>query len=400
MDPALAAAMPSDAAFAAMRQQQAAAAAGLNLGPQQQAWLQQHQQQQAAAAAAAGLGGDGMSALLAHQQQQQWQGMLQQGLHGGYPSLMGPSLYGLDGLQGHGGDGRGLGAGAAAAGLSGVAGLSGMLSAPQQPLLLQQQALAYGNSPYQQPHGSMGMLAQQQLLYQQQQQLAGLQMAHQHGLNDPAAAAAAAAVAGASAWGAAGMAGLNMQQQGLHVGSSAALDPPVLELPNLSPIKTGAQAGAAGANKAQGTLAAAAAAAAAATAAGGPAASGALAASAAGLGVLGAGGAAAAAAAAAAGRRGSQGAVGMQQQGGRGRGQPHPLELPGSLAELGGGAEDEAIAMSPFGQLGLNAADVDALLSGFEPSNTNMLAQNDEAAAGGANGGFRVQDLWGNLRSS
>jgi hypothetical protein len=42
----------------------------------------------------------------------------------------------------------------------------------------------------------------------------------------------------------------------------------------------------------------------------------------------------------------------------------NPLHLPGSLAELTG--EDDSIALSPFGQLGLNAADVDALLSGFE----------------------------------
>jgi hypothetical protein len=73
-----------------------------------------------------------------------------------------------------------------------------------------------------------------------------------------------------------------------------------------------------------------------------------------GLGGAVSGGAAAAAAAAGSMDRGS---IGQQPL-------LNPLHLPGSLAELTG--EDDSIALSPFGQLGLNAADVDALLSGFE----------------------------------
>jgi hypothetical protein len=365
MDPAMAAAMPSDAAFAAMRQQHLQQQ--LHLGPQQQAWLQHHQQ----AAAAGGMGGgmsDGLNALLT--QQQQWQGMMgmqpaMQG-GGGYTSLMGPSLYGLEGMLG--GErvmGSGAGAAAGAGGLAGLAGMgdpmTGLMGGPQQAMLMQQQQQQHGMafcsamaSPYQQPHVSMGMVAaQQQLIYQQQQQqLAGFQMGQQGSMGSAAAAAA-------GPWGAMGM---GMQQVMQGIGSSAALDPPVLELPNLSPIKTTSVMGQ------QAPFAAA-------------AGISALSASAAAAAVAAAGvGGTAAGAVPSSGLGGSQGRM-------QGRGQQHlqPLELPGSFTEVGG-VEDEAIAMSPFGQLGLNAADVDALLSGFDPSGMGLLGHGDGGAGGGNNG--------------
>lgn len=380
MDPAMAAAMPSDAAFAAMRQQ--VLQQQLSLGPSQQAWLQ-HQNQQAAAAAA-GLGCSGMtdgsmSALLA--QQQQWHGMMgmqQQGMAGGYPNLLGPSLYGMDGL----------GPSTGAESLSGVGGmqldpLGGLLrgSAQQQAMLMQQQqhhhhAMAFSSGmvgPYQHPHGSLGMLAaQQQLMY------------HQHKLAGMGSGMGSAAVTAGMPWGCMGMGGLQQPA----VGSSAALDPPVLELPNLSPIKTGAAAAMAG--PASAGAAAGGSASAAATAPSAPAAA------------PGAPGVASAAAAAdAPARRSSQagaparsiGSAGQQQQQ-----QLQPLELPGSLAELGG-PEDDAIAMSPFGQLGLNAADVDALLSGFEPSGLmGLMAQGDEP--GNSNSLKGMGELWSTTRTS
>jgi hypothetical protein len=113
---------------------------------------------------------------------------------------------------------------------------------------------------------------------------------------------------------------------------------------------------------------------------------------AAGISALSASAAAAAVAAAgvggtAAGAVPSSGLGGSQgRMPGRGQ-QQHlqPLELPGSFTEVGG-VEDEAIAMSPFGQLGLNAADVDALLSGFDPSGMGLLGHGDGGAGGGNNG--------------
>lgn len=385
MDPAMAAAMPSDAAFAAMQRQQHLQQQ-LKLGPSQQAWLQHNQQ--AAAMSGMGVGmSDGMNALLA-QQQQQWQGMMgmQQGMQGAYPSLMGPSLYGMDGMNGGGDRGMGSGPGSAAAagGMPGAgAGMvdpfGSMMGGPNMLMQQQQQqhAMAFSSAmagPYQQPHGTLGMLAAQQQLLYQQQQLAGMQMGQQPGMSSAAAAAAA------MPWGGMGM-GMQQGMQGgaVGVGSSAALDPPVLELPNLSPIKTGATA-AMGRHASFGA------------AAGGSTSSavtGAAAAAAAAAGPMGAG----AAGAAASGRRGSQAGGALragsatQQQG-----LLQPLELPGSMTEFGG-PEDEGIAMSPFGQLGLNAADVDALLSGFEPSSMNLLGQGDD-------GNVKMADLWSNLRSS
>jgi len=384
MDPAMAAAMPSDAAFAAMRQQHLQQQQQLSLGPHQQAWLQQQQH-------AAGLAGDSsMTALLAQQhQQQQWQGLMgmQAGGLSAYPNLMGPSLYGMGGMTGAEQSGAG-----SMGGLGGLAGmgdpLAGLLSGQQQQALLlqqQQHAMAYSSAmagSYHQPHVSMGLLAAQQhqqlMFAQQQQQLAGLQqMGHagqQGGLGDATAAASR------GAWGAAGL--------GMGTGSSpAALDPPVLELPNLSPIKTGAAGGATGLFSA------------AAAAAGGNAAG------IAGLGVAAAGGAAAAGpgqgAAAGAGTAGGGHRViqsgtlartaATSQQG------LQTLAIPGSLGELGGG-EEEGFATLPFGQLGLNAADVDALLSGFEPPGLNLLTQTDDA--GGATSTGKMHDLWGNMRAS
>jgi hypothetical protein len=66
------------------------------------------------------------------------------------------------------------------------------------------------------------------------------------------------------------------------------------------------------------------------------------------------------------------------------------------LTELGG-PDDEAIAMSPFGQLGLNAADVDALLSGFEPSALSLMGQGEEPGNSNLKG---IRELWSNTRTS
>jgi hypothetical protein len=180
---------------------------------------------------------------------------------------------------------------------------------------------------YQQHQGSMGMLAaQQQLMYQQQ--LTGMGMGQQGGMGNPAVA-----------WG--GM-GMGVPQH-------------VLDLSNLPPFNTGVAANA----MLFGSAAAGSASAAAASAA------------AVGRGEMqqGLGGEVL--------RSGQQqtrgvGSSAQQQQQQQEQQQQQqqmlqPMELPGSLTELGG-AEDEAIATSPFGQLGLDAADVDALLAGFEPT--------------------------------
>jgi hypothetical protein len=351
LDPAMAAAMPSDAAFPRMRQQQQALS---GLGPSQQAWLLHNQQ-------AAGLGGaDGLASLLGQQQQQQqWQGsmgMPGQSMRSGYPSLMGPSLYGMDGMLG--GD-MGMWSTAGLAGMAGMLdGMGGLMGGTQGLMMQQQQQpqqqhpMAFGNAvggPYQQqqqPHTSMGMLAQQQYLYQQQQ-MGGAQLGQQPGLQHAAAGAA-------GSWGS--MMGMGLQQGMQGPGSSAALDPPVLELPHLSPIKTSLRASSGGLPgglpsglPSSFTAGAAAAAAASCGAAGTAAAPD-------GLGAAGSSQVGAGVGAAAGGL--DRGHSGQQQL-------LHPLHLPGSLAELTG--DDDGIALSPFGQLGLNAADVDALLSGFEP---------------------------------
>jgi hypothetical protein len=247
--------------------------------------------------------------------------------------------------------------------------MAGMMAASHQAMMLQQQhGLPYSSgmaASYQQHQGSMGMLAaQQQLMYQQQ--LTGMGMGQQGGMGNPTVA-----------WG--GM-GMGVPQHAMQpCVSSAALDPPVLELPNLSPINTGVAP-----NARQGSFGSAA-----------------------------AGRASAAAASAAAVRTGAmqQGLGGEVRRSGqqqpRGVGSSaqqqqqqqqmlQPLELPSSLTELGG-AEDEAVAMSPFGQLGLNAADVDALLSGFEPTGLGLLGHGEDG--GGANGNGKMGDLWSSLRS-